>query len=242
MDILDIMAAANLFRLRTTMKRQHTNLVTRIHGMISRRASRVEVEMLSATLAGVLERITAVKDQYVITGGLDEQEQIAAETYIQEVAALSEQAQLAIRGYTPAVANRTAWNVTDSNAGRVLQPIPEAVADEAPENEVANQTPIVSGLARSRNQESDIGGVQTAQSNTAAQQPTIGALVLGLDGDKGGRNAPDEANQAKRRRIELEFELERKRVEHSRKMDDLLRHSECCGEKSAFQFLQFGNA
>lgn len=108
-----MMAAADLFRLRTTMKRQHTNLVARIHGMINRRASRVEVEVLSATLANVLERITAVNDQYVITGGLDEQEQAAAETYIQEVAALSEQAQLAIGGYAHAVANRTAWNVTD---------------------------------------------------------------------------------------------------------------------------------
>lgn len=194
MENLDIMAAANLFRLRTTMKRQHTNLVTRIHGMISRRASRVEVEMLSATLAGVLERITTVNDQYVITGGLDEQEQAATETYIQEVAAISEQAQLAIRGYAQVVANRTAWNVTDSNAGRNLRPIPEEVPDEAPEKEVANQNLIVSGLARSRNQEGDIGGVQTAQSNNASQQSTIGALVLGLDGDKGGRNASDEAN------------------------------------------------
>jgi hypothetical protein len=61
----------------------------------------------------VLERITAVNDQYVITGGLDEQEHATAETYIQEVAALSEKAQLTIRGYAQAVANKTAWNVTD---------------------------------------------------------------------------------------------------------------------------------
>lgn len=51
-----MMAAADFFRLRTTMKRKHTNLVARIHGMINRRASRVEVEVLSATLADVLER------------------------------------------------------------------------------------------------------------------------------------------------------------------------------------------
>ncbi|KZS04060.1 Uncharacterized protein APZ42_033072 [Daphnia magna] len=220
-----MMAAADLFRLRTTMKRQHTKPVMRIYGMINRRASRVEVEVLSATLADVLERNTAVNDQYVITGGLDEQEQAAAETYIQEVAALSEQAQLAIGGYAHAVANRTAWNVTDSNAGRVLQPIPLAIAEEVPENEVVNHNPIVSGLAKSRNHEDDIGGTQAARNIPAAQQPTIGALVSNLDGDKSGRNASDDAHQAKRRRIELEFELERKRVERSRKRDDLLRQS-----------------
>lgn len=60
------------------------------------RASRIEVEILSSLLADVLERITAVKNQYVIMGGLDEEEQAAAETHIQEVAALSEQTQLAI--------------------------------------------------------------------------------------------------------------------------------------------------
>ena len=75
MDNLDMMGAADLFRLLTTAKRQHTNLATRICGLINWQASRAEVEMLSATLAEVLERITTIKEQYVITGGLDEQEQ-----------------------------------------------------------------------------------------------------------------------------------------------------------------------
>lgn len=82
MDKLDMMNAADLFRLRTNTKRQHTNIVTRIYGMINRRALRADVEMLSATLADVLELITAVNDQYVITGGLDDQEQAAAKIYI----------------------------------------------------------------------------------------------------------------------------------------------------------------
>ncbi|KAI9551151.1 hypothetical protein GHT06_005025 [Daphnia sinensis] len=166
-----MLAAADLFRLRTTIKRQ--------------RSSRVEVEMLSATLADVLERI----------------KQTAAESYIQEVVALNEQAQLAIRSYAQAV----------FNAGRVLQP--QAIAEVVPENKIINHNPIVSGLANSRNHEVDILGTQAIRNITAAQQPTIGALVSNLDGDKGSRNASDE-------------ELKRKEVENFRQMDDLLRQSE----------------
>ena len=47
-----------------------------------------------------------------------------------------------------------------------------------------------------------------------------------MTGGIGSQNEPNEANQAKRRKIELEFELEKKRVERSRKMDDLLRQCE----------------
>ncbi|KZR96186.1 Uncharacterized protein APZ42_009623, partial [Daphnia magna] len=45
-------------------------------------------------------------------------------------------------------------------------------------------------------------------------------------GGVNNQTEPNEANKAKRRRIELEFELERKKVERSRKMDDLLRQCE----------------
>ncbi len=57
------------------------------------------------------------------------------------------------------MANRTAWNVANLDAGRVLQPISQAIAiaEDVPENEVVNQNPIVSGLAKSRDHEDDIG-------------------------------------------------------------------------------------
>nr|CAH0099268.1 unnamed protein product [Daphnia galeata] len=49
-------------------------------------------------------------------------------------------------------------------------------------------------------------------------------LTFNSTGGISNQIEPNEANQAKRRRIELEFELEKKKVERSRKMDDLLRN------------------
>nr|CAH0099269.1 unnamed protein product [Daphnia galeata] len=51
-------------------------------------------------------------------------------------------------------------------------------------------------------------------------------LTFNSTGGISNQIEPNEANQAKRRRIELEFELEKKKVERSRKMDDLLRQCE----------------
>ena len=99
MDDLEIMGAPDLFRLRTTAKRQHTNLVTRVYNMINRRASRDEFEVLSTNLAAALDGITAVNERYVIAGELDDEESASARDYIQGVAAVNIQARLAIQGY-----------------------------------------------------------------------------------------------------------------------------------------------
>lgn len=58
------------------------NLVKRIHGRINGQASR-------ASLTNALEHITANNEQYVIVGGLDEEERATTEAYIQDVAALN---------------------------------------------------------------------------------------------------------------------------------------------------------
>ena len=99
MDDLEIMGAPDLFRLRTTAKRQHTNLVTRVYNMINRRALRDEFEVLSTNLAAALDGITAVNERYVIAGELDDEERASARDYIQGVAAVNIQARLAIQGY-----------------------------------------------------------------------------------------------------------------------------------------------
>ena len=105
MDDLEIMSAPDLFRLRTTAKRQHTNLVTRVYNMINRRASQAEFEVLSTNLAAALDGITAVNERYVIAGELDDEERASARDYIQGVAAVNRQAQLAIQGYLQPAAN-----------------------------------------------------------------------------------------------------------------------------------------
>jgi hypothetical protein len=99
MDDLELMNAPDLFRLRTTTKPQHTNLVTRIYNMINRRASQAVFAVLSTDVEAALERITAINERYVIAGELDDQERAAAEDYIQGVAAVNRQARLAIGGY-----------------------------------------------------------------------------------------------------------------------------------------------
>lgn len=94
-----------------------------------------------------------------------------------------------------------------------------------PRDEDINKNPGVSDFAESRDHETDGGDKPFSREINAAQQPTISALVSGLASNTSGRNCSHEANQAKRRRIELEFELEKK-IDRSRKIDDLLRQSE----------------
>jgi hypothetical protein len=211
---LDLMNAPDLFRLRTTTKRQHTNLVTRVYSMINRRASQAVFAVLSTDLEAALERITAINERYVVAGELDDQERAAAEDYIQSVAAVNRQARLAIGGYLQPGANPRfeRWVVEDSNVDQALQQDPptesngtEEDQDSGPEHNEINQRPV---------------------RRTPPDDPPINPLNLGSAGGINDQVEPNEANQAKRRRIELEFELERKKVERSRKMDDLLRQCE----------------
>ncbi|KZR96561.1 Uncharacterized protein APZ42_009032, partial [Daphnia magna] len=115
--------APDLFRLRTTAKRQHTNLVTRVYNMINRRAAQAGFVVLSTDLEAALERVTAINERYVIAGELDDQERAAAEDYIQGVAAVNRQARLAIGGYLQPGTNPRleGWIVEDSNIDQALQ-------------------------------------------------------------------------------------------------------------------------
>ena len=61
--------------------------------------------MLSTNLAAALDGITAVNERYVIAGELDDEERASARDYIQGVAAVNRQAQLAIQGYLQPAAN-----------------------------------------------------------------------------------------------------------------------------------------
>ncbi|KZS00658.1 Uncharacterized protein APZ42_002965, partial [Daphnia magna] len=214
MDDLELMNAPDLFRLRTNAKRQHTNLVTQVYNMINRRAAQAGFAVLSTDLEAALERITAINERYVIAGELDDQERAAAEDYIQGVAAVNRQARLAIGGYLQPGANPRleGWIVEDSNIDQALQQNPptestgaEEDQDSGPEHNEINQRPV---------------------RRTTPADPPIDPLILGSTGGVNNQTEPNEANQAKRRRIELEFELERKKVERSRKMDDLLRQCE----------------
>ncbi|XP_045032596.1 uncharacterized protein LOC123474449 [Daphnia magna] len=214
MDDLELMNAPDLFRLRTTAKRQHTNLVTRVYNMINRRAAQAGFVVLSTDLEAALERVTAINERYVIAGELDDQERVAAEDYIQGVAAVNRQARLAIGGYLQPGTNPRleGWIVEDSNIDQALQQHPptestgaEEDRDSGPEHNEINQRPV---------------------HRTTPADPPIDPLILGSTGGVNNQTEPNEANKAKRRRIELEFELERKKVERSRKMDDLLRQCE----------------
>lgn len=182
--------------------------------MINRRASQAGFAVLSTDLAAALERITAINERYVIAGELDDQERAAAEDYIQGVAAVNRQARLAIRGYLQPSANPRleGWIIEDSNVDQALQHNPptesigtEEGQDGGQEHNEINQRPV---------------------RGATPGDPQIDPLILDSTGGINIQNEPNEANQAKRRRIELEFELEKKRVERSRKMDDLLRQCE----------------
>jgi hypothetical protein len=83
---LNDLTGGQLFQLRTNSKRAHTRLVTRINGLIGRRASKLMLERKIAALADSLANIRNINDHYIIVARLDAQEQRDAEEYVQQLA------------------------------------------------------------------------------------------------------------------------------------------------------------
>ena len=62
-----------LFQQRTNTKRLHTNIVTRIQGLIADRSAKAECERELVLLNGVFERLRGLNNEYMRRGNLDAQ-------------------------------------------------------------------------------------------------------------------------------------------------------------------------
>jgi hypothetical protein len=203
---LDGLSAADLFQLRTNTKRLHTNAVTRINNLISRRASRVDCQREGTLLVDILRRLQQINEQYIATAQLDPQERQAAEVYFQQISQLNERTREAVTNYVgPAPIVRGNWNITDSV---INQPLRRGSWNVTQANRQQNSThqnilPVINPAIQPAPSEIEIN-------NDNTQQP----------------EDDSDATQAKRRKILLEMELEQNKIVQQRELDDLLRNQQ----------------
>lgn len=206
-----------LFQQRTNAKRLHTNIVTRIHGLIAGRSAKADCDREIVLLEGVYVRLRLLNDEYVRRCNLDAQRRQNAVEYMQQVENARNQARQSVASYVePAAAAGRGWNVSETVAA------PQQLRNW-------NVTPI--DMADATNQTNQTNGPQNSIDDVNAIPPLLqnaeGQANINLTRELAGVQPRDDDNtvetQAKRRRLMLEQQLIDNRLRREQQLEELLR-------------------
>ncbi|KAI9555908.1 hypothetical protein GHT06_018433 [Daphnia sinensis] len=190
-----------LFGMRTNAKRRHTNLLRQARELININATREEFEAFMPTLELAHTNLVHIHERYVAATRLDDGEQHAAATYLENINNLQAACDQAVAAALQRTTPRRAWNISNT----VVHELCQNVSIPQPEHQEIDAVSIV---PEPQQPNGPLQPNQAGRSNDT-QHDTLNHANFDLH------------TAAKQRKIDLEFRLKQAKIKQDRELKDL---------------------